>query len=274
MEDSMQKILITGAAGDVGSRLTELCRDTYRLRLSDIRIPAGLPADADFIQADLVDRAAVEHVVAGVDGIVHLGGFSVEGPWDAILNSNIIGCYNLFEAARLAGVPRVVFASSNHAVGGSEWTSRYARIPATASARRSVKRLGRSMPTSMACASPACASAMLPTLRSTGAGLPSGCGPRTLCNWYVSASSTRTSATRYSTAPPTTNVLGGTIPLLTATAIGRSFERKIFVMPHSRRRATCRVTGSAIGTRAGPSAATNIVAMSRPTTSRLDCFSI
>jgi len=117
MEDSMQKILITGAAGDVGSRLTELCRDTYRLRLSDIRVPAGLPADADFIQADLVDRAAVEHVVAGVDGIVHLGGFSVEGPWDTILNSNIIGCYNLFEAARLAGVPRVVFASSNHAVG-------------------------------------------------------------------------------------------------------------------------------------------------------------
>ncbi len=113
----MQKILITGAAGDVGSRLTELVRDTYRLRLSDIKIPPGLRADADFVAADLADRAAVERAVAGVDGIVHLGGFSVEGPWDAILNSNIIGCYNLFEAARLAQVPRVVFASSNHAVG-------------------------------------------------------------------------------------------------------------------------------------------------------------
>src|SRR5258708_12913721 len=113
----MQKILITGAAGDVGSRLTTLLRDTYRLRLSDIRTPAGVAADADFVAADLADRAAVERAVAGVDGIVHLGGFSVEGPWDTILHSNIIGCYNLFEAARLAQVPRVVFASSNHAVG-------------------------------------------------------------------------------------------------------------------------------------------------------------
>jgi uronate dehydrogenase len=61
--------------------------------------------------------AEVEKAVAGVDGIVHLGGFSVEGPWETILNANIIGCYNLFEAARRHGVARVVFASSNHAVG-------------------------------------------------------------------------------------------------------------------------------------------------------------
>jgi len=113
----MQKVLITGAAGDVGSRLTELLRDTYRLRLSDLRVPAGLPPDADFVAADLADMAAVERAVASIDGIVHLGGFSVEGPWDTILNSNIIGCYNLFEAARRARVQRIVFASSNHAVG-------------------------------------------------------------------------------------------------------------------------------------------------------------
>jgi uronate dehydrogenase len=113
----MQKILITGAAGDVGGRLTALLKDSYRLRLSDIRTPDGLGADADFVPAELADKAAVERAVAGVDGIVHLGGFSVEGPWDKILNSNIIGCYNLFEAARLAKVQRIVFASSNHAVG-------------------------------------------------------------------------------------------------------------------------------------------------------------
>jgi uronate dehydrogenase len=113
----MQKVLITGAAGDVGSRLTALLRDAYRLRLSDIKIPAGLSGDADFVLADLADKAAVQRAVAGMDAILHLGGFSVEGPWDTILNSNIIGCYNLFEAARLAKVRRVVFASSNHAVG-------------------------------------------------------------------------------------------------------------------------------------------------------------
>lgn len=113
----MQRVLITGAAGDVGSRLTLLLRDAYQLRLSDIRTPAAVPSDVEFVAADLTDIAAVGRAVAGIDGIVHLGGFAVEGPWDTILNANIIGCYNLFEAARAAKVKRVVFASSNHAVG-------------------------------------------------------------------------------------------------------------------------------------------------------------
>ncbi len=76
-----------------------------------------LSPDETFIAADLADFAQVKKIVEGVDGIIHLGGFSVEGPWETILNANIIGAYNLFEAARLAGVKRIVFASSNHAVG-------------------------------------------------------------------------------------------------------------------------------------------------------------
>ena len=61
--------------------------------------------------------AAVERADAGVEGIVHLGGQSTEAAWEIILQSNIIGAYNLFEAARRQGVKRVVFASSNHVVG-------------------------------------------------------------------------------------------------------------------------------------------------------------
>jgi len=114
----MQKILVTGAAGGVGTRLRKLMKGLYpSIRWSDIRKPDDLAADEEFVVADLADLAAVEKIVAGVDGVVHLGGYSIEGPWQTILNSNIIGCYNVFEAAYRAGVQRVVFASSNHAMG-------------------------------------------------------------------------------------------------------------------------------------------------------------
>jgi uronate dehydrogenase len=113
----METVLITGAAGDIGRRLRVLLRGVYpHLRLSDVKTP-DLAADEVFVKAELANMAEVEKAVAGVDGIVHLGGFSVEGPWETILNANIIGCYTLFEAARRHGVARVVFASSNHAVG-------------------------------------------------------------------------------------------------------------------------------------------------------------
>ena len=56
-------------------------------------------------------------ITKGVDAIVHLGGYSVEGPWEAIHQANIVGCYNVFEAARRNSVKRILFATSNHAVG-------------------------------------------------------------------------------------------------------------------------------------------------------------
>jgi uronate dehydrogenase len=114
----MQNILVTGAAGHIGSRLRKLLKGAYpRLRLSDIRTPADLAPGEEFLAADLADYAQVKKIVAGVDGVVHLGGYSIEGGWPTILNANIVGCYNLFEAAYRANVKRVVFASSNHAVG-------------------------------------------------------------------------------------------------------------------------------------------------------------
>ena len=114
----MEKILVTGAAGGIGTRMRKLLPAAYKdIRWSDIRKPDDLAANEEFMAADLANLGAVEKIVAGVEGIVHLGGFSVEGPWDAIHQANIVGCYNLFEAAYRAGVKRVVFASSNHAVG-------------------------------------------------------------------------------------------------------------------------------------------------------------
>ncbi|HEX4407551.1 MAG TPA: NAD(P)-dependent oxidoreductase [Xanthobacteraceae bacterium] len=114
----MKSVLITGAAGGIGSRLRKLLRGVYpHIRISDVRTPSDLAADEEFIAAELSDMAQVQTIVAGVEGIIHLGGFSVEGSWEVIHQSNIVGCYNLFEAAYRASVKRVVFASSNHAIG-------------------------------------------------------------------------------------------------------------------------------------------------------------
>lgn len=114
----MQTVLVTGAAGGIGKRLRQLLAGVYpNLRLSDVVRPADLGPQENFVAADLACMAEVEAAVAGVDGIVHLGGFSVEGPWETILQANIVGCYHLFEAARRHRVQRVVFASSNHVVG-------------------------------------------------------------------------------------------------------------------------------------------------------------
>lgn len=116
--DPNRRIVLTGAAGGIGAMTRPLLARLYPgLVLSDRVKPGDLQPHETFVAADLTRPEEVAAAVKGAHGVIHLGGHSVEGPWDTILQANIVGCYNLFEAARQAGVRRVVFASSNHAVG-------------------------------------------------------------------------------------------------------------------------------------------------------------
>ncbi len=113
-----RRLLLTGAAGTLGRvlrpRLGLLCE---HLRLSD-RADLGAAAPGEELHpAALEDRTAVLALLDGVDAVVHFGGVSTEAAFDPILQANIVGVFNLYEAARHHGVRRIVFASSNHVVG-------------------------------------------------------------------------------------------------------------------------------------------------------------
>ena len=118
--NKFNRLLLTGAGGGLGKVLrSRLAAFTEILRISDLA--AALPTQAmqheEVMPCDLADRAAMEDLIAGCNAIVHLGGVSVERPFEEILEANIKGVFNLYEAARRQGVKRVVFASSNHVIG-------------------------------------------------------------------------------------------------------------------------------------------------------------
>ncbi|MFJ9776737.1 NAD-dependent epimerase/dehydratase family protein [Kitasatospora sp. NPDC101157] len=120
-------VLLTGAAGRIGSSLREsLPAYGYRLRCFD-RLP--VPGEPQALTADLQDAGALAEAMEGVDAVVHLAGLPGEAPFADILAANIDGTHRLYEAARAAGVRRIVYASSNHAVGFTERPAGGAIVP-------------------------------------------------------------------------------------------------------------------------------------------------
>jgi uronate dehydrogenase len=110
-------VVITGAAGLIGSMLRpRLARPDRTLRLLDIAPLAAGPGE-ETVRASVTEVAAMTDACQGADAVIHLAGIPGESSWPRILETNINGSYGVFEGARRAGVPRVVFASSNHAVG-------------------------------------------------------------------------------------------------------------------------------------------------------------
>lgn len=115
------RVLITGAAGALGTQLRAhgpvLAAVTRLSDLGPVKDPAAHEEDRP---ADLADLGAVLDVVEGCEAIVHFGGKALEGAWETVLSANIVGTYNIYEAARRTGVKRIVYASSIHAVGFHE----------------------------------------------------------------------------------------------------------------------------------------------------------
>jgi uronate dehydrogenase len=120
---NFQRVLLTGASGALGTVLRQqLPPYLSALRLSDIKPLPDLntpapKASEDFHLVDLANKQAVIQLVEGCDAIVHFGGKAVEGTFEEVLEANIKGTYHIYEAARIHGAKRVVFASSNHAIG-------------------------------------------------------------------------------------------------------------------------------------------------------------
>jgi uronate dehydrogenase len=132
----MTRILLTGASGGVGTLLRPLLAKEGRVvRLLDIVQPPTLPGAGaeEIVLGSITDPEAMEDACRDVDAIVHLGGASRENTLDAVLDLNMRGIMVVLEAARLAGVPRIVIASSIHSVGFHQRED--GRIPADAPPR-------------------------------------------------------------------------------------------------------------------------------------------
>lgn len=116
-----ETLLLTGANGTIGSMLRQSLRRPGRhVKLLDIaaQIPLGAGEDAELLSGSFLDPAVLAGAVEGVDAVIHMGGLSTAGyQWSEYLDINIDGTHAVLEAARTAGVPRMIYASSNHAVG-------------------------------------------------------------------------------------------------------------------------------------------------------------
>jgi len=111
----IRRVLITGAAGNVGAELPGLLEGEFSLRLTDLK---PIETDFEFEQADLADLTSARRICRGMDAVVHLAGATWERDFESVIvPANFVGVRNVFEAARCEGVKRVIFASSFHVIG-------------------------------------------------------------------------------------------------------------------------------------------------------------
>ena len=115
----MKKLVLTGAAGNLGSHLREpLSQMCEELVSTDIAEDIGtLYPGETYVRADLADMSQIAPLLDGADMVIHFGAIVDERPFPELLGPNFVGSYNIWEAGQKAGVRRIVYASSIHAVG-------------------------------------------------------------------------------------------------------------------------------------------------------------
>jgi NAD+ dependent glucose-6-phosphate dehydrogenase len=113
-----KRVLITGAAGRIGSSLAESLKDRYDLRLHYHHKIPDQPPVSDIHIADVANYDEIAPAMEGIDAVVHMAADpSTRASWESVRDRNISGTYNVYESARRAGVKKIVFASTNHVMG-------------------------------------------------------------------------------------------------------------------------------------------------------------
>ncbi len=130
MAEGKKNLLITGSNGLIGRTLSVAFKDRFNVSGLDVTEPAA-GSDIPTTVADGSDYDAMAPAFSGIDAVVHLAANApVETPWPDVLKNNISATHNVYEASRQSGVKRIVFASSNHAVGLFEDDELYGNISA------------------------------------------------------------------------------------------------------------------------------------------------
>lgn len=145
----MKKILLTGAAGNIGMSLYQHLKNYYNFRCLDIK---PVPEAEEAIAANITDFKAVQSAMHDIDAVIHLAANpNINQSWEDVYTSGIAGTYNIFEAARQAGITKIIYASTNHVSGWREIEGEKMIVPDLPARPDSLYAIGKAFGEALGC---------------------------------------------------------------------------------------------------------------------------